>query len=202
MRKRQPNLPVKTKKNMDTQLEIQIKERFAQLPEDIKNAIQSNALEENLQHIGEMHRLHIDQMGILGDEVRLVMLGFADPNEFAATLTAQAQIPAEQAEKLASEIADRIFTPIRESMQKFMEEREADEEAKTIATLANTPMKIEKIGLPEVIAPENITAKKPLLPMAETMLSQSTSTIQARPMPQTNAQPRPYKTDPYLEPTE
>ncbi len=177
---------------MDQKLEEQIKTRFAELPEDVQKAIQSGDTEETLRQIGEAHQLHIDQIGALGDEVRLVMLGFADPDGFASALTEQAHISADEATKIANEVAEKIFVPIRKSMQAFMEERELDDEAAAIAAMPDTT---PKEGLPT--EPGSPAPAKPqqTMPSAQNMLTQPTVT----PAP---GAPKPYKADPYREPAE
>jgi hypothetical protein len=184
---------------MDLQLETQIKERFATLPEDIQNAIQSSDLDEQLRLIGEAHHLHIDQMGTLGDEVRLVMLGFTDSAGFANALTEQTNVPALEAEKIAAEVAEKIFTPIRESMKQFMEKRDLATAVSTVSVPPDAPQKIEEKGLPIIARSIPNESTKSVLPMAEKILTQPTTTSQ---VPINPASPRPYKNDPYLEPAE
>jgi hypothetical protein len=197
---------------MDPQLEQQIKERFMQLSPDIQRAIQSSDTEEKLRRIGEEYKLHIDQVGALGDEVRLVMLGFADPEKFSGTLIEQAHISVEEASKIADEVAEKIFQPIRESMQRFMEERELDEVAETTETRpASEPSNTLPAIKPPPVGPMNESpfvgrvdepgkqpAVQPSMPMAEKILTQPT----VAPPAATNPNPRLYKTDPYREPAE
>jgi hypothetical protein len=66
---------------MEPELEKQVQARLAELPADVRAAIQSADFAKKMQAIGNGHRLHIDQLAALEDEVMLVMLGFADPAE-------------------------------------------------------------------------------------------------------------------------
>lgn len=190
---------------MDKELEDQIKERFGELPEDIQKAIQSSDTEEVVRQIGEAHQLHVDQMGTLGDEVRLVMLGFADPDAFASTIAEQAHIPAEDAGKIANEVAEKIFVPIRKSMQAFMEERELDDAAAVIAGLPETKTPPEIASLAPSGRPQGgfqspvQQPPAPSMPTAQTILTQPTATPTPAPAP---GSPKPYKADPYREPAE
>ena len=48
-----------------------LKERFEQLPEDVKEAILATPWKEKLNQISGKHNLHIDQAGHLGEETAI-----------------------------------------------------------------------------------------------------------------------------------
>lgn len=113
---------------MVTDIRQLIDQRLAELPVDVRQAIQSADVEQHITDIGETNHLHIDQIGALQDETLLVMLGFSDPAEFPDQLQKRLSIPAEQAAIIAANVSDEIFETIRESMRKFMEEQARKEE--------------------------------------------------------------------------
>ena len=97
--------------------------RFDELPDDVQRAIQSADADKKIQEVGQKHRLHVDQVASLDNETRLVMLGFVDPSEFADQIGIELKVSPEEADAIAAEISSALFMPIRESMQRFMEER-------------------------------------------------------------------------------
>jgi len=137
---------------MDQDLAKQIQERFEELPVDVQRAIQSSDLEQKLQRVSTKHKLHIDQAGALGDEVRLVMLGFAAPDDFPQQLVEQLGLTTEQANALAQDVSNEIFVPIRESMQEFIEERALAEHLAADAAPAVQPLSEKSVIMPSKAA--------------------------------------------------
>ena len=94
---------------------------MSELPPDIQAAIHSADLPTKVQSIGQKYQLHIDQIWQLDDEVMLVMLGFANPNAFVASLMHEMHIPEATAQLIAADVSSELFMPIRESMRHFAE---------------------------------------------------------------------------------
>lgn len=92
-------------------------DRFERLPKTLREAISSIETADNIQEIGEKYKLHIDQVGKLGNETGLVMLGFTRPYLFPAKVAQALNIPREDASKIAQDINDKIFSQIREFIQ-------------------------------------------------------------------------------------
>ncbi|HVY73079.1 MAG TPA: hypothetical protein VG984_03475 [Candidatus Paceibacterota bacterium] len=183
----------------------EIEKRLAELPEDVRNAVLSADLGKKVQVIGQAHRLHIDQIGKLEDETMLVMLGFFDPEQFNIQLEQQLLIPAADANAIAGEINTNIFLPIRESLKRFMLEKEP---ATPTMSAAVTP------PVPAIQTPPPMPAIQTPPPMPQ--VSSVPSTIASAPQPAApvipNAdagltqpavvKPNSYKNDPYREPIE
>lgn len=212
---------------MDEDIAQKIRTRLAELPEDVQQAVTSADVGQRIQKLGAKHSLHVDQIGALGDETYMVMLGFTDPAEFDDTLTSQLNIPKEKAEALAQDVSNEIFMPIRESMQEFMEERailQAVKEGRSEAPAAQKPPPAAPTpSATPAAAPAPAATPKPAADMhaadpsrlgalaeADMMLSQKTASVapQApsagqdptagpKPAPQT---PKSYTNDPYREP--
>ncbi len=97
--------------------EEKLMERFRSLPKSLREAISSIETADNIQEIGEKYKLHIDQVGKLGSETGLVMLGFTRPYLFPAKVAQALNIPREDASKIAQDINEKIFSQIREFIQ-------------------------------------------------------------------------------------
>lgn len=211
---------------MDQSIQEKIAQRLAELPADVRQAIQSAAWESKLQEIGHRHALHIDQIGILENETLLVMLGFASAEEFSAQIAQQLQIPPDKAQLLTIEINTGVFLPIRESMKHFMEERSKKESsalgtppppaapttisstpAAPKATPSPTSSRLPTVGTPALAAPEPKPAQpaqdapKPVDLHVETILSSPTSSVTPQ-QPATPPENPVVKVDPYREPVE
>ncbi len=101
------------------ELTQQIQARLAELPLDVRQAVESAGLDSHVQTIGNKHQLHIDQTGKLQNETLLVMLGFTSTSDFVGNLAAHVGVPAEKASAIAADINNEIFGPIRESLKKI-----------------------------------------------------------------------------------
>jgi hypothetical protein len=191
----------------------QIKDRIAELPQDIQQAILSADFDKRVQNIASRHALHIDQMGTLGDETLLVMIGFSNPAEFSNHIVQQIHVSAEEAQRIATDINQEIFLPIRESMKKFAEEQRAGTapaksvimpSAQAAADTKPTPMPPlpPKISIPpsapvvqQAPKPPPPPPQKPEMHSAEVMLREKTVSA---PMPATP--PPPFVPKPPIAP--
>lgn len=206
----------------------QIEQRLAELPQDVRDAVLSAQLGEHVREIGQRHALHIDQAGVLEDEVMLVMLGFFKPEDFSNQIAAQLRIPAADADAIAQEVNQQIFLPIRESMKRFAEsktspaplqnkapavvvtepaqDRPAGGSATTVVPPANVPIKIVSAST------ENQLPRMPQQDQAAVPQNRSDGLAQASSTPsmpnaekmltQTTVAKPIYKADPYREPIE
>ena len=104
---------------MDKLTQQQLREIYAKLPEDLKDAIFSVNSADVIMSIGKKYNLTINKMGELADETGLVMLGLTPPNNFISNLNGRLEVDAEVAKKIAEEINSEIFSKIRESLKKI-----------------------------------------------------------------------------------
>jgi len=152
--KKKPRNYLLTTKFMENDIQRQIEERLGELPEDVRLAILSSDFEKKVHEVGKVHGLHIDQIEALGDETMLVMLGFSATQAFADNIQNSARVSRDEAHKMAAEVSDQVFLPIRESMKKFMAEHaERDEKPATQIASTPAPTNIAKPTLPPVAAP-------------------------------------------------
>lgn len=105
-----------------------IENKFQSLPSDVKAAITSPEIAQKIQDIAKNHQLHIDQSGLLEEEISFVMLGIRHPDEFVNRIEERLNLTTEDAISLAVEVNEQIFLSIRESLEKMHGE---DEEAGT-----------------------------------------------------------------------
>lgn len=172
---------------MDDELTKKIQLRLAELPLDIKQAVESSDLDKKIQGIGVKFQLHLDQLGGLEDETLLVMLGFENSENFIDKLIKSMSLPRTQAEAIAAEINREIFTPIRESLKKISAPSQASQ---TPPPAQNTPAAIPPV---------------PLAPHPhDLMLVEKTVTTPIKPATPAAPPPKPqnYPKDPYREPVE
>lgn len=180
---------------MDSEALKQIQNRIAELPPNVRAAVESADLAPKVRAIGTRHQLHIDQTGELEDEVMLAMLGFSPLDTLAARLTQTLRVSQADGEKIASEVSSEIFGPIRESLRAFTSGANKPQQA-----AASTPV------------PPSAPAKPPVSPdihAANVVLTQPTVSLPVQSKPaQAPAQgataPKAsdpiYKSDPYREP--
>jgi hypothetical protein len=114
----------------DTQKVLQ--EQIAKLPPEVQDAVISPTLREKITEVGKKYALHIDQIGKLEDETVLVMIGLANPTDFVENLTAHVSLEKSVADKVAADVSDQIFLPIREAMKKFMDEEDKGKQGPSV----------------------------------------------------------------------
>lgn len=110
------------------ELEVQLNERFAQLPKVVQNAITSADIGKRLREMAETYKLHLDQWQTLENEVMLTLLGFQRAENLEENLKKEASIPTETASALVSNIAEMIFQPIRKELERGLESPSMREE--------------------------------------------------------------------------
>lgn len=183
---------------MEQDLQKQVEKRLTELPQDVREAIQSAQVQEHLRQIAQKHKLHIDQGAKLEDEVYMVMLGFADPAELSQNLAEGLSLPVAEAVVVATDVTNEIFMPIRASMQRWAEEHGSAHAEKP------APAPIEKTPIPTP-PPAPITTPKPApdLAAADAVLSEKKVSVPTPAQPAApETMPQNYKADPYREPIE
>jgi hypothetical protein len=200
---------------MEQESKTIIEDRVKKLPPEVRDVLASDELHKKIVGIGEKHHLHIDQIGVLEDEVVLVMMGLANPGDLAEELTKQSSLELPKAEEVVADVSQEIFLPIREAMKKFAESNVAEKSvvmpsAASVTNTAPTPTPIPPILATPAPAPTTpVPAIKPAeIHAADLMLSEPTMSMPPKPALTTPASkveapnPAPYKADPYREPPE
>jgi hypothetical protein len=92
---------------------------YNKLPPDLQDAMFSIDSTESIRDIGNQHELLIDKMGVLGQEVGLLMLGYTKPTEFVGRLQNGLGVDRIKANAIARDVNEKIFLKIRESLKKI-----------------------------------------------------------------------------------
>lgn len=91
---------------------------FYSLPKEIQDIVVAYSTTEKLYEIGQTHKLHIDQIGVMNDVAFDVMMGITSTKNMVAELAKELQIPELEASRVAYDIDEQIFKPIKEIMKK------------------------------------------------------------------------------------
>lgn len=156
----------------------QLRAAYNKVPENIRAVISSEDTDEKIFDISQKYDLHIDTTGGLGKLTLMVMIGLLKPQEFIPELTRRLKLDQETANKVAQEVNEQIFKPIRDSLKRIhgldgskplMEDVKAELVAQNKASAPNFDNRIGKY------------------------FSTTTNTDSTAPAP------RPYTQDPYRE---
>lgn len=101
------------KKYSDSEILAATKEAPApvrEIVEDVQTAF-------TIAEIGQRYNFHIDQIGLLAELNRNMLLGLVNPQEFLQELLV-AKIPDADAKQIMTEINQKIFVPLRNEMRK------------------------------------------------------------------------------------
>ncbi len=129
----------------------QLKTLLQDLPEDVREAISSVEISDIITDFRKKYNLHIDQTGELSNEILLLTIGATPPQKFVSNLENRMRIPRETATQITTEVNEKIFRPVRESLMQIHKMREAEEkpanEPATSEILAGEiPEKSNEIG--------------------------------------------------------
>lgn len=103
---------------------------FARLPEDVKEAMTAVNTVTIMMGLKTKYNLHIDQLGELSADVGMLMLGAIRPQEFIGKVEAGLRIPHETAKQIATEVNEKIFRPVRESLMQIHKMKEEEGEVR------------------------------------------------------------------------
>jgi hypothetical protein len=112
----------------DTDLQDKLAERFKQLPKVVQDAITSADVEKRMRALADTQKLHLDQWEALENEVMLALLGFQPVEDLASTIKSEVGVSEELAKTLAEEISKIVFEPIREELERQLENPDAKAE--------------------------------------------------------------------------
>lgn len=144
---------------MDPELQEAIKQRLAELPEVVRNAISSADVQKQLRAVSDNHKLHIDQWAKLENEVNLTLLGFQEPANLVSNIQKEVGVSAEEAGLLANDINTIVFEPIRQELERALEHPEAQEKK-----VSDTEAAREQVLASENEAPPSAIAPSPVVP--------------------------------------
>lgn len=96
-------------------------ERFRRLPPSVQAAITSADVEAHLRELAKGQQLHLDQWDLLENEVMLTLLGLAKTSELKQNIMKEVGVTEEVAAVLAGDIAEYVFKPIRDELERQLE---------------------------------------------------------------------------------
>ncbi|PIR84184.1 hypothetical protein COU18_00310 [Candidatus Kaiserbacteria bacterium CG10_big_fil_rev_8_21_14_0_10_51_14] len=106
-------------------IQMILKERFAQLPEPVRRAITSEDNSKHLRELGERHKLHIDQWEALENAVMMTLFGAFPIEDLEKKIKQEVGVSDETAKALTADISKIVFEPIREQLERLLEYSEA-----------------------------------------------------------------------------
>jgi hypothetical protein len=112
----------------ETQMSKQLQERFAQLPKVVQDAINSADIEKHLRELADTHKLHLDQWETLENEVMLTLMGFERSEDLEKNIEDEVGVPQDVAAALATDISKVVFEPVREELERALNNPHAKDE--------------------------------------------------------------------------
>lgn len=105
----------------DNKTKNALQDKFRNLPEDLQDAIFSEDISTKVMAIGKKYGLNLDKIEELHTATTSVILGTLHPRNFTMELSKNLGIDDMSAKKIATEVNEQIFLPIRESLKKIHE---------------------------------------------------------------------------------
>lgn len=174
--------------NDEQEFQQLIAERLATLPQVVQDAIKSGDVTHRMQKLAETHKLHFDQWETLEKEVQYTLLGFQPAEELEQNIKNEVGVSDEVAHALTIDIAQQVFEPIRQELERNLGNPEAKavevsamettrEQAIASEKKASTP---ETVAVPKTVVPATPPAPAPQgtakrAPIADTYLSSTPS---------------------------
>jgi len=97
----------------------QFDEIFEKLPNDIQGALYSDEIVLLLKQIEKKYNLQREQTVSLSAEIGVLMFGTSTPQRFIPNIQESMGIPEETAKAIASEVNEKIFRPVKESLKQL-----------------------------------------------------------------------------------
>ncbi|MBU4536853.1 hypothetical protein KJ603_02320 [Patescibacteria group bacterium] len=99
----------------------ELQEKFLNIPEDVREAISSNEVNEKLLVLAEKYSLQYDEAEELTKEIGYIMLGLKPKDNFVKNIQKVTELDFEKSKALAEEINSSIFESIRDSLRQIHE---------------------------------------------------------------------------------
>ena len=107
---------------MTEKLKQKIKEEMVNLPKETQDAINTFDWGVVLEKIGKKYLLNESEINDLQVETGLVLTGLTDGNQYTLNIEDNVGTSKDEAEKIAEEVNQKIFTPIYGILTKNIEE--------------------------------------------------------------------------------
>jgi hypothetical protein len=173
----------------DKELQEQIAERLASLPQVVQDAIASGHIQEHFRTVAGKYQLHLDTWQQIEDLIMMTVLGLSKPEDLDDRIIAETGIDAALATTIVDDVAKTIFLPIREELERELGHPQAKE-----AQTSN----IEKVRQAALVA-EGVKTNSPPQQEPEKKMVPIGPTVDYKPG-QTSATRPTVADDPYREP--
>jgi len=97
----------------------QFDEMFEKLPNDAQEVLESDETIAVLKQIGKKYDLPLEKVQELSAEIGTLMLGVSSPQRFIPNIQESMEISEETAKAIASEVNEKIFRPVKESLKQL-----------------------------------------------------------------------------------
>ena len=183
----------------------EMERKIENLPENIRTAIHSPEVTQNIRSISSSHRLHIDQAGALEEEIMMVMAGIKGADDFVDNIENRLGLSVEEAVNLAVDVNEKVFAITRKSV---MDAHRDNEDENTNILRDSLMAEIEDSREPSVPTTNNQQAANSFISdkLTQTVMLPSETSEQKegeknqnKPQPQ-EEKPKSYAADPYREP--
>lgn len=120
----------------DAEAESFLKERFLSLPKVVQDAITSADIAKHLRDLAQTHQLHVDQWEVLENQVQLTLLGIRPIADLEKNIAEALHLSHESAAPLAADVIAGVFEPIRQELERRLDNPEAQAVAQTAVEAA------------------------------------------------------------------
>ena len=114
---------------MPDEIQNTINEQLQTLPPEIAQAIKSIDWATKINEIGQKYALHIDQLGILENEIVLVLIGLVNPDDFANQIRSRINLPEDKILQIEQDATSLIFAPVRQNLIDIYDEELKDDQS-------------------------------------------------------------------------
>lgn len=186
-----------------------LNEKYKQLPEVVKNAMGSVDRGNLIKSIAEKHQMHIDQAGLLLEEIMYVTLGIEKTSDFIRNLKVHLRIPENKVNVIAGDVNEKIFLPVREALKNVANKSAQDIKSEAIEIIDDNNLHKKEVKIENKIdhAPltesqeikQHIARQQAVKPVVAPPPNLPTGETNGEAMP-LNLEKKPTHTDPYREP--
>ena len=118
-----------------------LRDQWNNLPTDVKEAIVSAKMSDNLAKIAEEHKLHLDQAEKMEEATMFLLLGLMNTQEYLSALTVGTHVTPNEATEIAKTVDRYILSPIRGSLREIQQKLDEADRAES----ANQPVQAEPL---------------------------------------------------------
>lgn len=156
---------------MENDIQKELEDRIAALPPVVQDAIASADVEAQLRELSKTHKLHLDQWGLLENEVMITLLGIERPENLAANIEKQVGVDRESAVALAADVSRIVFEPIRSELEHALNTSARDTDISIPTPATDAPLYIIPA---EPISAQTTPRPAPLSPLPNPPTTQTT----------------------------